>query len=64
MKTSAAIRLVAALCLIALLLGMGGCYSKVVGGKGIGADSQKLRKNHEFGSPSPMYDIVEREEKR
>ncbi|PHQ78369.1 MAG: hypothetical protein COB69_10145 [Phycisphaera sp.] len=28
----------------------GGCYSKVVGGKGIGADSRHLRKNHEYGS--------------
>ena len=28
----------------------GGCYSKVVGGTGIGADSRHLRKNHEYGS--------------
>ena len=41
-----------------------GCYSKVVEGRGIGADSTDLRKNHEFGSPNPVQDVLTREENR
>ena len=37
---------------------VGGCYSKVVGGAGIGADSSHLRKNHEYGSDRPIRDRV------
>lgn len=41
-----------------------GCYSKVVDGKGIGADSTDLRKNHEFGSENPVQDALRRDKQR
>lgn len=47
-----------------LLALSGGCYSKVVDGKGIGADSNELRRNHEFGSDHPIQDLVTRENER
>ena len=49
--------------LLAVLVACG-CYSKVVDGKGIGADSTDLRKNHEFGSENTVRDVITREEKR
>ncbi len=53
-----------ALALIQTLVMASGCYSKVVDAKGIGGDSTELRKNHEFGSPNPIQDVITREEKR
>lgn len=47
-----------------LLALSGGCYSKVVGGSGIGADSDRLKKNHEFGSERPVRDFVTIEQER
>lgn len=53
------------LCLLLLVTGLcTGCYSKVVDSKGIGADSNKLQQNHEFGSPTPVRDLILREEDR
>lgn len=40
--------------LLATLTQAGGCYSKVVDAKGIGADSTRLRHNHEFGTDEPF----------
>lgn len=41
-----------------------GCYSKVVDSKGIGADSNKLKKSHEYGSETPVRDMLLREQDR
>lgn len=53
-----------ALALTQTLVMASGCYSKVVDAKGIGGDSTELRKNHEFGSPNPIQDVITREERR
>lgn len=42
-------------------LASAGCYSKVVGGKGIGADSEELRENHEFGTRDPFGQVITRD---
>lgn len=46
------------------ILAAAGCYSKVVDGKGIGADSTELRENHEFGSPNPVQQVITRDKRR
>ena len=60
------IRCVAVVMLVAIgMVGIAcGCYSKVVGGTGIGADSDRLRKNHEYGSERPFEDFVTTEQDR
>jgi hypothetical protein len=59
------IKQIAAVVLVGAGLALsGGCYSKVVDGKGIGADSRTLRKNHEFGSERPIQDFVTTEQQR
>lgn len=53
---------VALLASLTLLAGLG-CYSKVVGGKGIGADSTELRDNHEYGSKDPLGRVITRDKR-
>ncbi|RNC80650.1 MAG: hypothetical protein ED559_02255 [Phycisphaera sp.] len=53
------------LCLLLIVAGLcTGCYSKVVDSKGIGADSEKLKKSHEYGSETPVRDLLLREQGR
>ncbi len=53
------------LCLLLIAAGLcTGCYSKVVDSKGIGADSNKLKESHEYGSETPVRDLLLREQDR
>jgi len=53
---------VALLASLTLLTGLG-CYSKVVSGKGIGADSTELRDNHEYGTQDPLGTVILRDKR-